>query len=97
MMELLKQLPHIEPYGNPQYFLYVITAILPIFIGLFRYHVDGCQDQSIGCLWDISNLANLVGSFLQAVSKRSRREMDFLSSKSIIIASHHLCQGATSY
>ena len=20
MMELLKQLPHIEPYGNPQYF-----------------------------------------------------------------------------
>ena len=35
MMELLKQLPHIEPYGNPQYFLYVITAILPIFIGLF--------------------------------------------------------------
>ena len=34
-MELLKQLPHIEPYGNPQYFLYVITAILPIFIGLF--------------------------------------------------------------
>ena len=35
MMELLKQLPHIEPYGNPQYFLYVITATLPIFIGLF--------------------------------------------------------------
>ena len=35
MMELLKQLPHIEPYGNPQYFLYVIIAILPIFIGLF--------------------------------------------------------------
>ena len=35
MMEFLKQLPHIEPYGNPQYFLYVITATLPIFIGLF--------------------------------------------------------------
>ena len=35
MMELFKQLPHIEPYGNPQYFLYVIIAILPIFIGLF--------------------------------------------------------------
>ena len=35
MMDFLKQLPHIEPYGNPQYFLYVITAILPIFIGLF--------------------------------------------------------------
>lgn len=35
MMDFLKQLPHIEPYGNPQYFLYVITATLPIFIGLF--------------------------------------------------------------
>lgn len=35
MMELLKQLPHIEPYGNLQYFVYVITATLPIFIGLF--------------------------------------------------------------
>ena len=35
MMELLKQLPHIEPYGDPQYFVYVITATLPIFIGLF--------------------------------------------------------------
>lgn len=39
MMELLKQLPHIEPYGNPQYFLYVITATLPIFIGLFSKNV----------------------------------------------------------
>ena len=35
MMELFKQLPHIEPYGNLQYFVYVITATLPIFIGLF--------------------------------------------------------------
>ncbi len=35
MIEFLKQLPHIEPYGNLQYFLYVITATLPIFIGLF--------------------------------------------------------------
>ena len=35
MMDFLKQLPHIEPYGNPQYFLYVIMATLPIFIGLF--------------------------------------------------------------
>ena len=34
-MDFLKQLPHIEPYGNPQNFLYVIAAILPIFIGLF--------------------------------------------------------------
>ena len=35
MMEFLKQLPHLEPYGNPRYFVYVIAAILPIFIGLF--------------------------------------------------------------
>ena len=35
MMEFFKQLPHLEPYGNPQYFIYVIAATLPIFIGLF--------------------------------------------------------------
>ena len=35
MMELYKQLPHLEPYGDLQYFLYVIVATLPIFIGLF--------------------------------------------------------------
>ena len=35
MMELYKQLPHLEPYGDLQYFLYVIAATLPIFIGLF--------------------------------------------------------------
>ena len=35
MMELYKQLPHLEPYGNLYYFLYVIAATLPIFIGLF--------------------------------------------------------------
>lgn len=35
MMDFLKQLPHLEPYGNPQYFVYVILAVLPIFIGLF--------------------------------------------------------------
>ena len=35
MMEFFQQLPHLEPYGNPQYFIYVIAATLPIFIGLF--------------------------------------------------------------
>ena len=35
MMEFFQQLPHLEPYGNPQYFVYVIVATLPIFIGLF--------------------------------------------------------------
>ena len=35
MMEFFKQFPHLEPYGNPQYFLYIIGATLPIFIGLF--------------------------------------------------------------
>ena len=35
MMEFFKSFPHLEPYGNPQYFLYIIGATLPIFIGLF--------------------------------------------------------------
>ncbi|MGX7073104.1 D-alanyl-lipoteichoic acid biosynthesis protein DltB [Falseniella ignava] len=35
MTEFFKQLPRLEPYGNPQYFLYVIVATLPIFIALF--------------------------------------------------------------
>ncbi|MGT2847268.1 D-alanyl-lipoteichoic acid biosynthesis protein DltB [Streptococcus massiliensis] len=35
MIDFLKQLPHLEPYGNPQYFIYIILAILPIYIGLF--------------------------------------------------------------
>lgn len=39
MMELYKQLPHLEPYGDLQYFLYVIAATLPIFIGLFSRNV----------------------------------------------------------
>ena len=39
MMELIKQLPHIEPYGNPQYFLYVITAILPSLSVFFSKNV----------------------------------------------------------
>ena len=30
MMEILKQLPHLEPYGDPQYFVYIIFAVLPI-------------------------------------------------------------------
>ena len=28
MMEILKQLPHLEPYGDPQYFVYIILAVL---------------------------------------------------------------------
>ncbi|EHJ52594.1 D-alanyl-lipoteichoic acid biosynthesis protein DltB [Streptococcus macacae] len=35
MIDFLRYLPHLEPYGNPQYFLYIILAVLPIFIGLF--------------------------------------------------------------
>lgn len=35
MMEIFKHLPHLEAYGNPQYFLYLLVAVLPIFIGLF--------------------------------------------------------------
>ncbi|MBP2624171.1 D-alanyl-lipoteichoic acid biosynthesis protein DltB [Streptococcus oricebi] len=35
MIDFLKQFPHLEPYGNPQYFVYIILAVLPIYIGLF--------------------------------------------------------------
>lgn len=35
MMDFLHHLPHLEVYGNPQYFFYLIIAVLPIFIGLF--------------------------------------------------------------
>ena len=35
MTDFFNQLPHLEPYGNPQYFVYVILATLPVFIGLF--------------------------------------------------------------
>lgn len=35
MMGIMKHLPHLEPYGDPQYFIYIIVAVLPIFIGLF--------------------------------------------------------------
>ena len=32
---VLKQLPHLEHYGTPIYFIYLILALLPIFVGLF--------------------------------------------------------------
>ena len=35
MIDFLHQLPHLEAYGNPKYFIYLIAAVLPIFIGLF--------------------------------------------------------------
>ncbi|BDD39115.1 D-alanyl-lipoteichoic acid biosynthesis protein DltB [Streptococcus ruminantium] len=35
MMEFFKALPRLEPYGNPLYFIYLILALAPIFVGLF--------------------------------------------------------------
>lgn len=35
MIDFLHQLPHLEAYGNPQYFIYLILAVMPIFVGLF--------------------------------------------------------------
>lgn len=35
MMDFIRQLTHLEPYGDPQYFVYIILAVLPIFVGLF--------------------------------------------------------------
>ncbi|WP_247926802.1 D-alanyl-lipoteichoic acid biosynthesis protein DltB [Streptococcus intermedius] len=35
MMDFIRQIPHLEPYGDPQYFVYIMLAVLPIFVGLF--------------------------------------------------------------
>lgn len=35
MMDFFKELPHLEPYGEPLYFVYLLVAVLPIFIALF--------------------------------------------------------------
>ncbi len=35
MMEFFLTASYLEPYGNPQYFVYVIAATFAIFIGLF--------------------------------------------------------------
>ena len=69
MIEFLKQLPHLEPYGTPVYFIYLIGALLPIFVGLFfkkRFPVYELGQSRIYC----SNAdrdgfeTNLCGSFL---------------------------------
>lgn len=31
----LTSLPHLEPYGTPLYFVYLLLAVLPIYVGLF--------------------------------------------------------------
>ncbi|KXT78274.1 D-alanyl-lipoteichoic acid biosynthesis protein DltB [Streptococcus sp. DD13] len=35
MINWLSHFPHLEPFGDPLYFVYIILATLPIFIGLF--------------------------------------------------------------
>ena len=45
MIDFLKQLPHLEAYGNPFYFVYLGLALLPIFVGLFfkkRFAIYEC-------------------------------------------------------
>ena len=45
MIDFLKQLPHLEAYGNPFYFIYLGLALLPIFVGLFfkkRFAIYEC-------------------------------------------------------
>lgn len=34
--DFIISLPNLDPYGNPIYFLYLIVALLPIIIGLFK-------------------------------------------------------------
>ncbi|MBY5033833.1 D-alanyl-lipoteichoic acid biosynthesis protein DltB [Streptococcus gallolyticus] len=35
MEQFFTSLPHMDAYGNPQYFVYLMIGVLPIFIGLF--------------------------------------------------------------
>ena len=42
MIAFLHQLPHLEAYGNPQYFLYLIVAVLPIFYRIIFQKTISC-------------------------------------------------------
>lgn len=35
MMGFFNQIPYLDPYSNPIYFIYILIALLPIIIGLF--------------------------------------------------------------
>ena len=36
MIRFLESIPYLEPYANPQYFLYLLLFLLPIVIGIFK-------------------------------------------------------------
>lgn len=82
MMEFFQQLPHLEPYGNPQYFVYVIAATLPIFIGLFfkkrfarilpsgnsSVSFSSCQLSRVVQSIALSDLMKIIRPFLSEMS-----------------------------
>ena len=85
MIAFLHQLPHLEAYGNPQYFLYLIVAVLPIFIGkkkkkrfpvyeaLVSFHYfDADREKSLSdCVsFSLRGLANFSDLFLQDLSEK---------------------------
>lgn len=42
MIGMLSQIPYLDPYSNPSYFVYLIIALLPVILGLFyqkRFHI----------------------------------------------------------
>ncbi|CVU93201.1 activated D-alanine transport protein [Streptococcus pneumoniae] len=96
MMEFFQQLPHLEPYGNPQYFVYVIAATLPIFIGLFFKKRFAWYEvlvslffivtmlvggkTSTSCLGYLPLLGNIAPAFLQALSKKQGWQVGLLLS-----------------
>ena len=68
MMDFLKQLPHLELYGNPIYFVYIVLAVLPIFVGLFfkklglyRPDADRSQFGAALCFTRLCHLADSLG------------------------------------
>ena len=70
MIEFLKQLPHLEPYGTPIYFIYLIGALLPIFVGLFFKKRFPVYEALVSLAFIVLMLTgdgfetNLCGSFL---------------------------------
>ncbi len=87
MMEFFKQFPHLEPYGNPQYFLYIIGALylsLSVFfrnvcliwglVSLFfiRHHVGWWKNQISALILYVI----IMKYFLYLSTKRYRKQQD---------------------
>ena len=60
--DALAHLPHLEAYGNPIYFVYLIVALLPVYVGLFYQKRFQVYEMAVSLLFI---LLMLVGPGLQ--------------------------------